>query len=457
MPAKTIIYGEIVKPNDKQQILSHTSYDSDLMIWKNDPVLLGQGDLDTVVYVDLDNPLFSKSEFLISLATAGTRTRVVGKSESADMDDLLRLSKLGVSEIIDKEDCLLRLNSFLDELEQIKKSDSDNELTEINISGDPLIGNSVEMAQIRKNIEILSSVDFPSALILGETGTGKSLISKVLHQKSTRAKNNFVEVNCSAIPDELFESELFGYVKGAFTDAREDKKGLFEHAKDGTIFLDEVGNLSLKAQAKLLKILEDKKIRKIGAVEDIPINVRIVAATNLDLRKAVEEGKFRADLFFRINLLTIEIPPLRRRKSEIVELIDYYLKKYIELYAKEKVSFDKSAMDELQNYNWPGNVRELCNVIERMVLLSDNKRIGKKDILGAINKSRLNTTDRKQLLIELPADGLTLENIEQQIVQQVLNLCKWNKTETAKYLHISRPRLRRIIEAAGLKDTRKKS
>lgn len=454
MPIKTILYGDIILPDEKKSIIKNSSYDAKFFLWENKPKMVKLDDHETVVFVDLDDPVFSTGEFLLSLATAGKRTKLIGKSSNFDIDEEVRLSKLGVAEVLSPDDCLVRINDLLRELEEV--SDQPKNILP-SISSETLIGNSPAMSQIKENIALLSQVDFPSALLLGETGTGKSLISKVLHQSGQRANNNFVEVNCSAIPDALFESELFGHVKGAFTDAKEEKMGLFEHAEKGTLFLDEVGNLSPTSQAKLLKVLENKKLRKIGDVAEIDIDVRIVAATNLDLRKAVDEGKFREDLFFRLNLLTIDIPPLRERKSEVPEMIEYYLIKFTMLYAKENVTIDKIAMAELLEYDWPGNVRELCNVIERLVLLSDNKTIKKKNVLGAINKSRVNLSGRKQLLINLPSEGISLEEIDQQVIKQVLNMFKWNKTETAKYLNISRPKLRRIIESAGLHQDRRKS
>jgi DNA-binding NtrC family response regulator len=244
-------------------------------------------------------------------------------------------------------------------------------------------------------------------------------------------------------------------VKGAFTDARSEKMGLFEYAQSGTLFLDEVGSLSASAQAKLLKILEDKKLRKVGDVNEKDINVRVVAATNLDLEKAIEAGNFREDLYFRLNLLVIRIPPLRERKEDLSALTEHYLHFYSILYNYPDITISDSALDAMQQHSWPGNVRELCNVIERAVLLSKGDIIEVKDVETAFKKGRLTIQDRRQITIDLPPQGLSLSEIEQCVIKQVLNACNWNKTEAAKLLKISRPRLRRILENAGVDQNRR--
>jgi len=300
-------------------------------------------------------------------------------------------------------------------------------------------------------------VDFPGAMILGKTGSGKGLIAKILHYTGVRRNHNLVEVNCSAIPDELFESELFGHVKGAFTDAKSDKMGLFEYAQNGTLFLDEVGNLSASAQSKLLKILEDKKLRKIGSVQETDINVRVVAATNLNLDNAVRDGKFREDLYYRLNLLTLEIPDLKERLEDIPLLTAHYLEFYSKIYGKPGLTIEDQALAEMREYSWPGNIRELCNVIERAVLLTKGRTVKAKLVRAAFKNSRINLADRQMISINVPQHGIGLDTIELQIVKQVLDMFSWNKTEAARFLKISRPRLRRILQDAAPTLNRRKS
>ncbi len=454
MPEATILYGNIISRDKRRQIEREDAHRGGCLLWRDEPELFGPEGDPATVYVDLDDPRFANSEFIVSIATAGEKVKIIGKSHQADQDKALKYARMGVSEILDPDQCLQRLNELLNGLEQPPASQEEPPSRH---SIGAVVGNSPQTEEIRETIRLLSGVDFPSALILGETGTGKSLICKVLHNTGERSSHNLVEVNCSAIPDELFESELFGHVKGAFTGADSEKPGLFEYAQDGTLFLDEVGNMSASAQAKLLKILEDKKLRKVGAVGETDINVRVVAATNLDLTEAIEAGHFRPDLYYRLNLLTVNIPPLRERPEDIPTLIEHYCRYYSTMYAKPGVVFSPRVIRTMSAYHWPGNVRELCNVIERAILLCQNGKVKSKDINIALTKGRLSIADRQQIVIPLPPQGVTLGEVEQQVVKQVLNLLDWNKSETARFLGISRPRLRRIIEAAGLEQNRRRN
>ena len=454
MANKTIIYGDIISTEQRRQIEQDHSASRDLVCWYGDTRLFETEGSVALVFVDLDNPVFSSADFLLSVATAGENVKVVGKSDSANLDEALRVSKLGVSELLTPGQCLERLDGFLNELEN-KQSGPEAKTSRFGIAA--LRGESRQMAEIRQIIALLSDVDFPSALILGDTGTGKSLICKILHNTGVRSNHNLVEVNCSAIPDELFESELFGHAKGAFTGARTEKVGLFEYAQKGTLFLDEVGNLSASAQGKLLKILEDKKLRRVGDVDERDIDIRVVAATNLNLEKAIDEGRFRRDLYFRLNLLTIEIPPLRERPQDIPEIVEHYLSFYSTIYGKPDLTINQAAVDEMQQYAWPGNVRELCNIIERAVLLAKADSIDLNDVKAALSKGRISAADRRRIVLEIPPQGVSLQEIEQSVIKQVLNMCGWNKSEAAKFLKISRPRLRRILEREGVEQNRRSS
>ncbi|MCP4686258.1 MAG: sigma-54-dependent Fis family transcriptional regulator [bacterium] len=450
----TYIYGSVIGPRDRRKLQKQNPDYALLLSWLDEPSLPDLSGESPVVYVDLDDPRFADPEFLVSIATAGKRVKIVGKSDNPTQDESLRVARLGVSEVLSRVECAQRLTS---EAEPIPEAAPDKNPVASKYSLEALIGNSPQMTEMKSTIRLLSDVDFPSALILGETGTGKSLVCKILHHQGIRSGHNLVEVNCSAIPDELFESELFGHIKGAFTGADTDKVGLFEYAQDGTLFLDEVGNLSAQAQAKLLKILEDKKLRKVGSVTEQDINVRVVAATNLELSRAVEEGSFRADLFYRLNLLSVDIPGLRKRPQDIPQLIGHYLGYYATMYAKPDLTITQPAINELLDYQWPGNVRELCNILERAVLLARGRKINPQDVRAAMKKGRLTCADRRQIVIEVPPQGVTLEEAEQLVVKHVLNMHNWNKSETARFLGISRPRLRRIIDSAGLEKNRRRT
>jgi len=452
MPDETILYGNIIGEDKRREMQSKHPDSSHTLLWQDRPEIHGNPEQLSLVFVDLDNPTFSASEFLISIATSARNLKVIGKLDDPTPEETLRVAKLGVSEILNPDNCLQRLDDILNELESAPAPEP-TKSSQFNF--DALMGCSATMTQIRKTIMHLADVDYPSALLLGETGTGKGLVSRIMHHTGLRAENNLVEVNCSAIPDDLFESELFGHVKGAFTDAKNEKLGLFEYAQGGTIFLDEVGNLSASAQAKLLKILEDKKLRKVGDVSERDTNVRVLAATNLDLDETIKDGQFRDDLFFRLNLLTIEIPPLRSRPEDIPVVIDHYLGFYATLYGKPGIKIEAAAVEEMSSYHWPGNVRELCNVIERAVLLATTKSIKIKDIKGAFRRRKVSAADCRKIVIDVPGQGMSLEAIESQAVKHVLDMCNWNKSKAAKFLKISRPRLRRILDSSGLEQNRR--
>jgi two-component system response regulator HydG len=453
MACKAVIFGDVVAEPERLELVESENGGGDGLVWLDSARLEGLGH-PGMIFVDLDDSRFADPHFLMSLATTGERTSLIGKANKPDLEFTLRVAKVGITEVLTPDQCLKRLQSLLEAVKEAVPAQPSNGGVRTGL--DLLVGSSPRMREIRKTVELLGSVDFPSALILGETGTGKSLVSRVLHNTGVRANHNLVEVNCSAIPDELFESELFGHVKGAFTDAKQDKRGLFEFANQGTLFLDEIGNLSASAQAKLLKVLEDKKLRKVGSVDEQDISVRVVAATNVDLESAISAGRFREDLFYRINLLCIDLPPLRHRPDDVIQLARHYLRYYATIYSKPIAEITESALASMTDYSWPGNIRELCNVIERAVLLSKGERLNVEDIDGALKRGRITAAERQKIIVELPPQGKPLDEIQHDIVKYVLDMHEWNKTEVAQYLGISRPRLRRIIEQAGLEQDRRR-
>jgi len=256
-------------------------------------------------------------------------------------------------------------------------------LDEINLTHNiqEIIGNSQQINYALNKVKQVAPID-ATVLILGETGTGKELIAKAVHNLSNRKENAFITVNCAALPIQLIESELFGHEKGSFTGALEKRIGKFEVANGGTIFLDEIGELPLEVQAKLLRVLQEKEFERLGGKSTVHSDVRIVAATNRDLEKEVEQGKFRSDLFFRLNVFPILVPPLRERKDDIPLLVKYFIDKYSKRLGKELKSIKKSDLDMLFNYNWPGNVRELEHIIERAIIVSDGSNLNFEKLLG---------------------------------------------------------------------------
>jgi DNA-binding NtrC family response regulator len=291
-------------------------------------------------------------------------------------------------------------------------------------------------------------------LLQGESGTGKELIAKAIHLNSPRRDRPFVPVNTGSMPPDLLESTLFGHVKGAFTSAVASKKGLFEIADRGTLFLDEIGTMGLDTQAKILRVLQDRKFMHLGGVHEIQVDVRIVAATNVDLRQLVREGKFREDLFYRLNVITIDLPPLRQRKQDIPLLVEFFLRKYSEENQRPLCRLTPEALRPFLNYSWPGNVRELENVIERAVVLSSNAEIG-PDLLP----DHIIGRGAPMPLIEARANASlfdVMEECERHIIVDMLEKCGWNQTETAERFHIPLSTLNQKIKRLNI-EIKKKS
>ncbi len=310
-----------------------------------------------------------------------------------------------------------------------------------------LVGKSPEMQNIFELIEKVRDVDI-NVLITGESGTGKDLIARAIHYSGNRSKENFVEINCAAIPEGLLESELFGHKKGAFTGADKDKIGKFEYAKKGTILLDEIGDMSLNLQAKLLRVLEQKEFSPLGSNDIIKLEARVIAATNRNLKRMIKEKGFRQDLYFRLNVVEIDVPPLRNRRQDLPLLFNHFIKLYNEKLGKNVVKISKNAEKLLLKYLYPGNIRELSNILEYAVLLSENGAIEESDLpdevrlLGKINASEY---ELDSLL------GLTLKDIERKIIEATLELNEGRRNDTARMLGISDRGLRNKINEYKLK------
>lgn len=309
-----------------------------------------------------------------------------------------------------------------------------------------LVGRSRKMEEVF-DLALQVARSDSTVLLMGESGTGKELLAKAIHQNSLRSGRPFVTINCGAIPENLVESELFGHRKGSFTGAATDRTGKFEAANEGTVFLDEVSELSPQVQVKLLRVLQEREIDKIGFPHPIKINVRIVAATNRNLKNMVEDGQFREDLYYRLSVIAIPLPPLRERRDDIPLLIDHFIAKHSERQHLPAISLEDEALGALKGYNWPGNVRELENVIERLVVLGKGKPIGLEQLPVEI---RQRETQISNIGLKLPNEGISLEGIEKEILLLALEKHTWNQTQAAKYLDISRKTLIYRMEKFGL-------
>ncbi len=368
------------------------------------------------------------------------------------------LAKLGFNDIFILPYEVYKFSTFLDEIIEDFEARRQGELIleEIETSGDfeGFIGISDSVLKIKKLAKKVSSEPQLNILILGETGTGKGLLAKLIHNNSLGSSNAFVDVLCTAIPEALLESELFGHEKGAFTSAQFKKSGLFEIAENGTLFLDEIGDLSVSLQAKLLRVIEKKVIRRLGGVTDIPVNARIISATNRKLEEMIEDNSFRSDLFYRLNTISIEIPPLRERQNDIQVLLENFIKDYNTQFNKEVTRVDSDLEDFILNYSWPGNVRELKNSVERAVLLSEGKSLSLKHFSNIINfmppveeiKGKTTTLHPHIVNLKLNYISTDLEELNQIYAEEVLKKFKGNKTRTSQQLGISRPKLDKLLK-----------
>jgi DNA-binding NtrC family response regulator len=314
---------------------------------------------------------------------------------------------------------------------------------------DRIIGQHPSMLRLFDLLNGVARSSTSTVFVRGETGTGKDLVAGVIHYNSDRAPKPFMNITCTALSETLLESELFGHEKGAFTDARAQKKGLLELADGGTVFLDEVGDMPPVLQAKLLHFLENRRFRRVGGTHEISVDVRVIGATNREIEKAIQEGAFRQDLMYRLNVLPIFLPPLRERGDDVCLLAQHFTNQYAREFKKPITAIEPGAYDLLRRYSWPGNVRELRNVIERAVLLSKDDRIGEEDIvLGRADQHRIGEEDLAGL--NLPPAGLDFHQLENKLLRQALALAGGNQTKAARLLNLSRDTFRYRLEKHGL-------
>ncbi len=379
-------------------------------------------------------------EVLEKMRAASPLVRAIMITAYGDVTTAVKVMQLGADDFMEKP---VDLTELLEKIRRIEQSfavqEESGKITEsLERAELPLsiVGSSMPMQELLSLVYRVAPTEW-SALIRGETGTGKELIARLIHLMGPREKEPFIEVNCAAIPENLFESELFGHEKGAFTGAAAKRRGRFELAAGGTLFLDEVGELPLHLQAKLLRTLQEKKVTPVGSETDIQVDARVLTATNKDLKQMVAEGTFREDLFFRLNVLELIIPPLRERRDDIMELIEFFLEKY----TVSPLTFDNEAMAQLVKYNFPGNVRELEHLIQRLVTLVRGSRISVSDLPPEIRESQ----SRSGLLSE------RLAEVEREMLVAALEEHNWVQTRAADALGISERVLRYKMSKAGIK------
>jgi two-component system, NtrC family, response regulator AtoC len=365
--------------------------------------------------------------------------------------------RLGAYEFLEKPCSLDRLNLLVEGAARSARAQrrlqQQTAAQNSQYSIDSLIGDSPAMSSLRAMLRQIAKVPFSSLIVSGETGTGKGMIARILHYSGNRAQAPLVEINCAALPRELLESELFGYEAGAFTGAKKRHRGLFEQAHTGTLFLDEIGEMDLDLQSKLLKAVEDLRIRRLGSEVEIAVDVQIIAATNLDLVEKVAEGAFRRDLYHRLNVINIRIPALREHKQDLEQLVPIFVKQCNRKSAKAVSHIPESAWQIIKGYDWPGNIRELRNVLERCVLLAEDAELPTEwlqlQMPQAIKATRAKVNQEG---VFIPLDGsISLHEMEKFIIEEVLNRTDANVTAAARMLGTTRETLRYRVQKYHLK------
>jgi DNA-binding NtrC family response regulator len=392
-----------------------------------------------VVLLDLMMPDMDGLQVLEQFRDLEDRPATIILTAFATLERAVKATKLGAFDFVAKpfknDEILLAIKNALEQRHLRAENLLLKQSLRARYSFKNIIGKGTAMQQV---FNLISQVapSRSTVLIQGESGTGKELVAKAIHACSPRAEAPFMTINCGNLPSELLESELFGHVRGAFTGAANSKKGLFEVADGGSLFLDEVATLSLEMQAKLLRVIQEREFRRLGGLENIKVDVRIIAATNADLQNAVRQGTFRDDLFYRINVIAIKLPPLRERSEDIPSLVDHFIKKYSEENNKDAPVMEPSAMKALMDYDWPGNVRELENVMERAIVLSSGKPIT-SDLFPKNLKTGITTASS----ISLPGDELPLKdrvtNFERSLILAALETTHWNQKKAAELLLVN--------------------
>jgi len=420
-----------------------------------EPIHAGAVDL---ILADLSLPGGGGMELLEKVQTSHPETSVVLLSAFGSVQDAVKAMQHGAADFLGKpfapDQVLLAIDRALEKSALQRENQQLKTALDDRLRLDNVIGTDPHMQSIFKTVQAVADTR-TTVLVTGESGTGKTLLARALHQLSDRKAGPFVEVNCGALPENLLESELFGHVKGAFTGAVRDKVGKFEAAAGGTIFLDEIGTSTLAFQIKLLRVLQDRVIERVGDTKTIPVDVRIVLATNKDLEQAVKDGEFREDLFYRIHVVSVEMPPLRERRADVQALAEHFLQRFREEHGRSAMRFTDAAIATLMQAPWPGNVRQLENVVERAVVLSTGDAIDRGDLPAALGVAAPVATS--ELLPGAVPDGppLPLKQAliepEKRIIEQALAWCDGNRERAAEVLGINRSTLFHKLKKLGIR------
>ncbi len=412
-----------------------------------------------VVLLDVNLPGRSGIDILKELKSKGTDTQVVMLTADDTAETAVKAMKLGAADYFTKPFNIEEVKIVVHKLfEKIQLQHEVEHLRKVNADmfEKDMIGESAAIRTLRENIAKIAQAHVSSILITGENGSGKEVVARYIHRMmfgdgTAAIREPFIGVNCAALPESILESELFGYERGAFTDAKTDRKGVFELANGGTILLDEIGEMKLSLQSKLLRVLEERTIRRIGGREDMPIDVTVLATTNKNISEAVKNGEFRTDLFYRVSTFYLHMPPLRERREDVPLLARYFLSHFVSRYNKKMIKdFSPEALDLMSAYDWPGNVREIKNLVERLVVLENAEKIlpvHLPDWLSGKPSSRNAVSDKGFVL---PEEGMSLDDFEKGLLVQALDKTGHNKTLAAKLLRMSYDSFRYQIKKFGL-------
>ena len=430
---------------------------------------LAHSESPDLVLLDVRMPDLTGIEVLDELKKSDNARAVIMITADPQLDDVKAALKLGAYDFVGKpiefEALRVAIKNALEATNLRSQVQALRGEVKRGVGYDSVVSVSPKMTELMNFVKKVADCEATTILIQGESGTGKDLIAKAIHYESSRHEKPFVAINCSAIPETLMEAELFGHEKGAFTDAKQMKKGLFEAADGGTLFLDEIGELTPLLQAKLLRVLEDQVIRRVGGIRDMQVDVRVIAASNRDLEKAVREGQFRQDLYYRLAIIAIFIPPLRDRKEDILPLVSFFIERYNRRFRKSVRGITDETRNLILSHNWPGNVRELKNSIERGMILEDEPFLRPVYLPFSVGESggrtlfeRTSPVDGGRALpngrslprLYIPEGGTSLEEMEHTMVELAMSQASGNQTNAAKLLDISRDALRYKLKKFGL-------
>lgn len=414
-----------------------------------------QEHLPDIVTLDIRLPDENGLKVLLEMKRMSPQTAIIMITAYGAVDDAVKALQIGAYDFLEKpvnfERLLHSVHNALEATSLRSEVERNNKEERKNYSIDRIIGDSAPIRQVKALVSKVAASEANTVLVQGESGTGKDLVAKALHYESRRNRRPFTVLNCAAIPEQLLENELFGHERGAFTDAKTMKKGLLELSDGGTVFFDEISEMPLNLQAKLLRVLEDHTFRRIGGVKDIRVDLRVVCASNRDLKNLAQENEFREDLFYRLSVIPIQLPPLRDRKEDLTLLAEHFVRHYNRAFKKSVQGMTPKAHRLLQEYDWPGNVRELKNAIERAMILQDQDFIDVDLIpLRASHVPSRNNSDDFGALLEIPNQGIDLYLVEKELIRKALSKVNGNQSQASKLLSITRDTLRYKMKKYGL-------